>query len=530
MKLLICSLFYITTSIGLNAQFNGISNEYSLGTFAGETPQGAVKLSDGSLFISSSQAVIGGDKTAPNYGSSDFWLVKMDANRTIIWDKTYGGSEYEGGPMLVEFGNGLLLAGISNSPVSGNKTVGTKGDNDYYVLKLDLDGNIQWQKSYGGSSLENISKITVINNNRVLLSGVSYSNISGDKSQNSFGSGDSWLIMIDSLGNRIWDKTYGGSESDGANTALFDPVNNCIFVVNSSESPVSGNKTTPFYGAEESLQDAWILKLDLSGNILSQTSRGGLENDELVSMVLDNNQVVYMVGYSSSGISGNKTSENYGWNDVWVVKMDKDLTILMDKNYGSYEVDAASMVYMGPNNQLLLVGSSNSLASKDKTENGSGEWDIWLLSIDEFGKKLWDKSLGGDKSEDGYFIVGNDPQNLTVVGYSYSGISGDKTTASKGQTDIWMFDINTTLGIPEFHTDENIVVYTSPQTGIVSFDLSKINTAVSISVYDNMGRKLDEIQSNSSEIVSWKGAVHNQVVFYTIEGQGLQTSGKVMKY
>ena len=166
---------------------------------------------------------IGGDKTEPSWGSWDVWVVGIDSVGNKLWDKRIGGSYFDKlTDMVATSDGGYLLAIQTSSGISGDKTVADHGDYDYWVVKIDSVGNIVWQNTYGGDGQESIYSITRLHDGNFLLGGISTSNTSGTKTQDTkdtsqtdiFRRGDYWLVKIDSVGNQIWDKDYGGVDAE----------------------------------------------------------------------------------------------------------------------------------------------------------------------------------------------------------------------------------------------------------------------------------------------------------------------------
>ncbi len=135
----------------------------------------------------------------------------------IEWDRTIGGSgdDYLYSVKPTSDGS-YLFAGSSSSVISGNKTVSNFGSTDYWIVKLNSFGNIEWQKTIGGSGANILSSIDNTSDGGFILGGSSTSNISGLKSENSYGNHDYWIAKSDSYGNIQWQKTIGGSISDYA--------------------------------------------------------------------------------------------------------------------------------------------------------------------------------------------------------------------------------------------------------------------------------------------------------------------------
>lgn len=159
--------------------------------------------SDGGYILGgASYSTLSGDKTEDNLGIIDYWVVKLDSSGNIEWQNTIGGSDWdELFSVLQTSDGGYILGGESRSNISGDKTANCKGGNDYWLIKLDDTGNIQWQKTIGGSSEDDLFGVRQTPDHGYVLAGSSYSNISGDKTENSFGSTDYWIVKTDSIGS-----------------------------------------------------------------------------------------------------------------------------------------------------------------------------------------------------------------------------------------------------------------------------------------------------------------------------------------
>jgi hypothetical protein len=148
------------------------------------------------------------------------------------------------------------VACYSYSGISGTKTEPCIGNCDYWVLKLDADGNKIWDKTIGGTDYDLPSSITISTDNELLISGSSNSNITGNKTEDSFGSFDFWIVSLDTNGNLNWQKTIGGSEDDGCEN-IFEITNNNYMLLGYSNSGISGLKTDACRGQ----QDYWMVEI-----------------------------------------------------------------------------------------------------------------------------------------------------------------------------------------------------------------------------------------------------------------------------
>ena len=362
----------------------------------------------------------------------------------IEWQKTIGGNNLDFFRKALINGDGYLLCGQSQSNISGDKTVnGFGGLSHTWIVKINQSGEIQWQKAYGGSISESNYDVLKTNDNGFLISNTSSSNISGNKTENSRGEGDYWLVKIDELGNIEWQKTIGGSGSEFDMMAI-PCIDSGYFVGGSSRSPISGEKTENFRGFSALNADFWILKLDENRNIEWQRTIGG-EDEDLFKTVCQTNDGGFLIGGRSRSNIGFEKSENSRGNshDFWILKLNPQGDIEWQKTIGSTDTDLLSDILITPENDILIGGTSAGLISGDKTVASNGLSDFWVLKLNSIGDILWQKSIGGNDQEslnritltiDGYYLLS---------GSSNSSISGDKTSNSRGLNDYWVVLIDT---------------------------------------------------------------------------------------
>jgi hypothetical protein len=174
-------------------RFGGTGNEdaYSM-----------VATSDGGYLLGGlSTSGVSGDKSQSSQGSSDFWVIKINSTGGKVWDKRFGGSlTDELRSMTATSDGGFLLGGKSDSGISGDKTQGSQGGQDYWAVKISSTGTKQWDKRFGGSAAEELRTVLQTSDGGYLLAGRSDSGIGGDKSQASQGGTDYWMVKVSSNG------------------------------------------------------------------------------------------------------------------------------------------------------------------------------------------------------------------------------------------------------------------------------------------------------------------------------------------
>jgi len=218
--------------------------------------------------------------------SYDYWLIKLDLNLEIEWEKKYGGSDMDAVRQGIQTSDGgYLIVGLS-------QTYGA-GTGSSWIVKLNSDGTIVWEKAYGGAGLDTGLSIQETSDNHYITSGGSISSGAGGY--------DGWAMELGTSGSLVWHWVYGG-EDDEILTAIKQT---------SDGGYIAGGYTKSF-GAGD--YDVWILKLDSKGLIDWERTYGGEDPDYL-----------WEIGEVDSGgyiLVGETSSYGAGGSDLWVMKTD----------------------------------------------------------------------------------------------------------------------------------------------------------------------------------------------------------------
>ena len=353
-------------------------------------------------------------------------------NRNIQWQKTIGGSGDDNLNSIIQTTDGgFLLGGFSDSNISGEKSEDSKGGKDYWIVKVDGTGGILWQKTYGGSNDDFLSSILQTSDGGFIIGGVSYSDVSGDKTENSQGDSDYWILKLDTSGNILWQNTIGGSEADLL-ASIVETNNGGYLVVGDSRSDISGDRSVVQNG---NFGDIWVLRLNSSGTIDWQKAfYGAILHD--VSGLAKTNDEGFII---SSQIKITNSNEDY-----WILKIDASGNQIWDKVIEANNLDWVPKIKVSSDGGYILAGTSNSDASGDKTEDAiNGSFDYWVIKLDETGNIIWENTIGGDSSEGNVNAISQcEDGGYLIQGYSDSNLSGDKTENSNGMSDFWFVKIN----------------------------------------------------------------------------------------
>ena len=193
---------------------------------------------DGGFIMTGGSASMNGDLT-DNKGRLDLWVLKINAQGELQWSKSFGGSGVDIGSSIQPISGGYILAGCTGSAGELGVSAGF-GGNEFWVLQLDLNGDLVWEKTYGGKRHDTAKTIVINNNGEYLIAGNTWSN-DGDVSNN-HGHGDAWVIKINNVGVLLWEKNFGGETPDRLNSLT--KTNDGNYIVTLEATNVCGTVTT----------------------------------------------------------------------------------------------------------------------------------------------------------------------------------------------------------------------------------------------------------------------------------------------
>jgi len=316
----------------------------TMGGLAEDELYSAQRTNDGNI-------ILAGETYSFGTGSYNGWCVKLDASGNVLWQKLYGGAGYDSAlAVRATSDGGYVLAGHTSSFGAGNR--------DAWIVKLDASGNAVWQKAYGGASAEYAYAIRETPDGGYILAGVTFS----------FGAGgeDAWCLRLDASGNVVWQKTYGGANSD----SFWD-----VQLTADGGYIVTGD--TRSYGAGS--VEAWCIKLDGSGNVQWQKTYGGAS--------IENGKRVFVTADGGYLVCGETISFGLGDCDFWCLKLDVYGNIQWQKAYGGIDAEYFDGADMTSDGGCVLAGRTKSF--------GAGSTDAWCVKLDLYGNIQWQKTYGG---------------------------------------------------------------------------------------------------------------------------------------
>jgi len=329
-------------------------------------------------------------------GSNDIWVIKSAANSATEWEKIFGGTEWDIAKSVIEVQSStsseinakeFLVFGSTSSTDNADSDNGS----DFWLLKLDQQGNLLWQKKYGDASKDKGQVILSANDGGYYLL--------GNSSNESNGFGDALIIKVDSAGKVLWQQTYGGNGIDEITSAQLTTNGDIIFAGHSA-SNVAGRF------------DFWLNRITNQGEVIWQTSVGTERTDYSNDVLVNSDGSTLVVGYNNSDVNGLRI--------LVAVKFDAQGQELWQKEYRAIynQWSQANAVVVSPNGGYVLAGKTKTARQYDDKPH----FEPWLIALDENGEKLWDSvhQQSGNHhindlqlTEDGGLIVVGSRENLS---------------------------------------------------------------------------------------------------------------------
>lgn len=301
---------------------------------------------------------------------------------TIQWDKTLGGSANERLTAIKQIPDGGFIAvGYSNSPVSGEKSQESRGYDDYWIVRTDSGGELVWEKTFGGSGPDYATDVIHTDDGGFLIGGYSGSDISGDKTEATRGTTDYWIVKLDPDGNLEWQKAYGGNLGESLGRLI--KTGDGYLLCGGSNSVISGDKTTEQRGNG----DIWLVKINLGGDIQWQRSYGGTLNEFSAygSATADSGFIIGCKSLSTN--SGDRTIPRIGTSDAWIIKLDANGN---EQWQSAFPMSDFKSVRQTTDGGYIVAGSDFGLMGRGEQ---SFQFMSNLFKIDSDGQQLWEFRL-----------------------------------------------------------------------------------------------------------------------------------------
>ena len=364
------------------------------------------------------------DDTLEASDNFDFWIMKLDAALNPVWEKTFGGSGRDMAVGITAVGDSdYLVAGLTES--DDGQVSGNNGLSDYWVIRLDSNGSMIWQRCFGGPGHESASTILKTSDNEFLVTG----NIVDTGQVNSLRWGDDiWLLRIDGSGNLLSEKTVGDETSNELLRKVIDTGAEDLIATGFKaykDTDISCNYIN---------EQLYVSRFGYGGDPVWEKEFGGRFSESGFDIVGLSEGTFLVVGSQDSGIS--MFSSGFGGKDFWVVKIDGSGNELWSRTYGGSATDVLFGVTELENGEIMVAGHTT---SKDRLiEDSNGMSDTWLSTIDCSGNILWSETFGGPGDD---VLLALDSSGNSVIGVGYSTSSDGDITENNGNKDLLIVSV-----------------------------------------------------------------------------------------
>ena len=276
-------------------------------------------------------------------------IKKEDANSATLWTKVYGGS---GGELLRDMAatndGGYIMLGVSNSNDGDvGFHYGGQFNEDIWALKLDSSGNKVWSTIIGGTGDENVHCVVPTQNGGCYI--VGYTQSSDHDCISNHGLNDVLVVRLDSAGNKVWTKCFGGTASDGIQKgwAVDNGKGGIVFATTTRSS--DGNVTSHIGAA-----DFWVVNIDSTGVILWDKCYGSTGYESASSICIADDHTIWVAG--ESGAQGGQVDTGYGLTDAWIIHTDSVGNLLSAKVLGASDLDQATVLHPLAGGAVMVGG------------------------------------------------------------------------------------------------------------------------------------------------------------------------------
>ncbi|MEM9078280.1 MAG: hypothetical protein AAGC43_14655 [Bacteroidota bacterium] len=406
----------------------------SFGGSGEDTAQSVIQTADGGYAVLGYTNSTDGDLIGKSLNVNDYWLLKLDAQGNLQWNKTYGGSKDDRGQSVVQtVDGGYAIVGYAMSDDGDGSN--NEGFHDNWILKLDASGNILWEKSFGFSGHDHSYDVVQTSDGGFFFSGFLDVTSSGGEGNNGkspyltrHGVGEFWGTRLDANGNLIWRRYFGGTNNDRS-FGVVEANDGGLVMVGASESDdfdISNSKGS---------YDFWVVKVSAKGEMLWEKSFGGTGIDKAYAIVKTQDNAYAVVGNTFS--VDTDISKNNGESDVWLIKVSDNGDLLWERTYGGTAFDAARGLDITAEGGFVIAGNSKS-QDGNATQN-YGENDLWVIKTDAEGTVLFEKSFGGADLDFGFDALEDNNGNLVLVGETSTSLSSE--VEHQGSTDLVILKI-----------------------------------------------------------------------------------------
>jgi hypothetical protein len=305
--------------------------DQTFGGAATDRGRAIVELRDGGFAVA-------GATESKGAGEFDAWVLRLDADGGLLWERHFGGPGTDWASGLAETADGGLAVAAYTQPSAEVPFTA-------WIIRLDAEGNTRWERRFGGEQTDWATAIAALDDGSLAVSG--YTESTGA------GGADMWVLLLDAEGGLLWERTFGGAERDYASTVR-PTADGGILLGGMTESAGAGGV------------DIRLVHLDREGHVSWDRSYGGARDDWVRGLVQTRGG-----GYAAAGYT---SSRGAGLYDMWLLRLDANGELLWESTFGGRRNEWARAVVELPDGDLAMAG--------DTWSKGAGKSDVWVLRVD----------------------------------------------------------------------------------------------------------------------------------------------------
>ena len=486
----------------------------SYGGSGADVPNQVVLTSDGGYITIGSSTSIDGDVTG-NHGVNDYWVLKTDDTGGIQWETCLGGPQLDQGFGIQQTADGGYIVVGGTESESGEVTGFIGYEWDYWMVKLSDSGTIVWENCYGGTSFDKATTVTQTLDGGFILTGISWAdNVEVTGHHGDTTTSDYWVVRTDDTGALLWETSIGGTRNDLPYS--IHATADSGFIIAGSSNSINGDVTDHI--GDTLNTDFWIVKINSTGGIVWKKSYGGTLNDVAESIEPTHDGGYIIAGYTNS-TDGDVTG-NHGGYDFWVVKIDDTGGMQWQTTVGGSGDDLGYSVVQ---NAFGFLVAGSTLSNDGDVSGNHGSNDYLVVQLSPTGDVLWTECLGGSSVDEAFSIVSTADGGCLVAGESSS--TDSEVVGNHGNFDFWQVKLAPwSLGVPAAVTTQNVRLAPNPTSGLV--EVVGL-TPAQIKVSDLLGREI--LTSQNTRRFSLAGNPSGMYVVEMYDADGnLLGCGKVV--
>lgn len=429
--------------------------EKAIGGSEDDSPSSITPTIDGGFIVVGSTKSTDGEAQGQNQGASDVWILKIDNNGNVLWETSFGSDRDDWASGVLQTKSGDLF--IVGTALGNVESVDSLYAGDIWVLRLNSRGEQIWTKSYGSDKVDFAIEIIEDKHSELVILG------------DSFGSNNNLMLFkIDTLGNEIWSRIY---DSDRQMSAA-------SIVENSRGGYAVVGVATGSY-------DCFVMEVTENGELIWEQIIAGSQSDHFYSIV-NTPDGGYIIGGSTSSTDGDFSSFNS--RGPFLMKLNKDGEIKWINKTDNSEMNQSTHLSIVPHSDgsFVAIGTKRSIV-----DSIFAEADLWILQFDTLGNTLYEETFGGSESERGFDINRYSESEFILIGITES----PEISGYKGRADYYV--LNVSVETKEEHKDtlcnKNIAFYPNPISNFTKPELLLDDCIIPVNfeIYDSRGRLIE---------------------------------------